>query len=64
MSPLLSYRPTLSAITDKTRLLANDHIEIKHVLLEACRKYGNKDLNNEFLSLENSKCCIFYSFIL
>jgi hypothetical protein len=54
MSPLLSYRPSLNAITDKANLLANEHIEIKNVLLEACRKYGSKGLNNDFLSLENS----------
>jgi hypothetical protein len=52
---LLSYRPSLDAITDKKNLLSNDHIEIKNSLLEACRKYGSKTLNNDFLSLENSK---------
>ena len=56
---LLSYRPSLDAITDKNNLLSNDHIEIKNSLLEACRKYGSKTLNNDFLSLENSKSNLF-----
>ena len=62
MSPLLSYRPSLDAITDKRNLLANDHIEIKSTLLEACRKYGSKGLNKDFLSLENSNFCFFLYF--
>ncbi len=59
LSTAQSHRSRISAMTFNSSYsddaTINNRIEINDLLLKTCRAYGNKVLNEEFLSLENSK---------